>query len=370
MNEIIKTIIIDDEKPALIKMENLLSVYPEFEICGSYTSAQEALESIQKLQPLVAFLDIAMPDINGMDLAAALHEKLGYKILIIFVTAYDEYALPAFDVRAIDYLLKPVTRARFKETINRLKEMLNQNPSNSSEIKENETSMIRLFGKVEIARVPPFTASWRTAKVRKLFAFFMHNQNHKIYRNTLLETFWPKIQPEKALASLNTCNYYLRKHLEASGLNITLEYDAGYYNININDIDCDVDLFTIAEEKSRNITAKNLPLILEYIELYRGPYLEDVKCSWANLDSERYSGMYVNIRLAIARYFYKNKNYNETINSISKALEINMLHTGLWKLLLDSYRKIGDPVRLQRAKENMRHLYLEKTGEEPPEDLI
>ena len=369
MNEIIKTIIIDDERPALIKMENLLSTYPEFEICGSYTNAQDALDNIRDLQPKVAFLDIAMPDISGMDLAAALHEKCGHQILIIFVTAYDEYALSAFDVRAIDYLLKPVTRARFKETVIRLKEILNQNKSNRIEISKDQTSMIRLFGKVEISRNPPFTMSWRTATVRKLFAFFMHNQNHKIYRDILLETFWPKIQPEKALASLNTCNYYLRKHLEASGLEITLEYDAGYYNINRNGVECDVDLFTIAEEESRNITDENLPLILEYTELYRGAYLEDVKGTWTNLDRERYSGMYVNIRLETARYFYKKENYTETVNAISRALEINMLHTGLWKLLLDSYKKIGDPVRLQRAKDNMRNLYLEKTGEEPPKDL-
>ncbi|MFN7014178.1 MAG: LytR/AlgR family response regulator transcription factor, partial [Bacteroidia bacterium] len=111
-----KTLIIDDERLARQELKKLLQKYPEIEILDECSNAVEALEKIPALNPDLIFLDIQMPEINGFQLL----EKLENVPRVVFVTAYDEYALKAFEFNALDYLLKPVHPERLDETINKI----------------------------------------------------------------------------------------------------------------------------------------------------------------------------------------------------------------------------------------------------------
>lgn len=227
-------------------------------MCGEFTDALEALERISIETPQVAFIDVAMPGMNGMELATAITKKLGRRVHIVFVTAHEEYALPAFDVWATDYLLKPVSRARFDQTIKRLDSIFAEKSEEETLQPARNEIMVHLFGKLEITRNGESMASWRTAKVRELFAFFLHNRNRSIYRDTLLETLWEGMNPNQALANLNTSNYYLRRYLEKSGSDITLMYDSGYYSIDLGSSACDADMFEKVELKEKSLRARNL----------------------------------------------------------------------------------------------------------------
>jgi DNA-binding LytR/AlgR family response regulator len=120
MNEV-KAVIADDEAPLRQFLRARLSeVWPELVICGEAKNGREALDLIEKLRPHIAFLDIKMPGLTGMDVA----EKIAGSCRIVFVTAYDEYAVEAFEKEAVDYLLKPVSKERLEKTVNRLKEDL------------------------------------------------------------------------------------------------------------------------------------------------------------------------------------------------------------------------------------------------------
>lgn len=113
-----RTLIIDDEALARERLRRLLAEFPEIEIVGEADSGEDALEKIHHLQPELIFLDIQMPGKNGFEVLAALEgERLPQ---IIFITAFDEYALRAFEVNAVDYLLKPVKRKRLKAALERL----------------------------------------------------------------------------------------------------------------------------------------------------------------------------------------------------------------------------------------------------------
>ena len=109
-----RTIIVDDEPPALAKLSYLLKDYEDFELVGSFDNADDALESVREVQPQVAFLDIAMPGRNGMELASDLKSRLADNIEIIFITAFDQYAVSAFDLDATDYLLSQSAKNGFK----------------------------------------------------------------------------------------------------------------------------------------------------------------------------------------------------------------------------------------------------------------
>jgi two-component system LytT family response regulator len=113
----IRTLIIDDEPLAVMELKEMLKKYAEIEVIDSAGDAMEAIEKIQTLQPQLLFLDINMPGSSGFDLL----EQLDHAPHVVFVTAYDEFALQAFQVNALDYLLKPLNRIRLDETVEKLK---------------------------------------------------------------------------------------------------------------------------------------------------------------------------------------------------------------------------------------------------------
>ncbi len=109
-------IIIDDEKLARNLLEEYLEDYKDIEIISTCKNGQEAIKAINKMSPDFIFLDVHMPSINGFDVL----ESITNKPQIIFTTAYDQYAVQAFEQNAVDYLLKPIDKDRFDEAIQRL----------------------------------------------------------------------------------------------------------------------------------------------------------------------------------------------------------------------------------------------------------
>jgi two-component system LytT family response regulator len=111
-----KAVIVDDERLARQKLRAMLAAHPEIQIIGEADGVAAAASLIAETRPELVFLDIQMPGESGFDLLAGLPQSLK----IIFVTAYDEYALRAFEVNALDYLLKPVNPERLSNAISRL----------------------------------------------------------------------------------------------------------------------------------------------------------------------------------------------------------------------------------------------------------
>lgn len=114
-----KTLIVDDEQPARDRIRRLLAEYDSLEIIGEASNGEEALPLIQQHQPQLIFLDISMPVMNGVQLAKIISSDFP-ALSIIFTTAYDQYALEAFDVNATDYLLKPIRKERLNKALSKL----------------------------------------------------------------------------------------------------------------------------------------------------------------------------------------------------------------------------------------------------------
>lgn len=108
-------LIIDDEKLARELLHEYLEGFPEIEIIGECSKGTEAVEKINKLKPDLIFLDVQMPGMNGFDVL----EEIDHEPYIIFTTAYDQYAIKAFEKNAVDYLLKPLDEERFRLAVNR-----------------------------------------------------------------------------------------------------------------------------------------------------------------------------------------------------------------------------------------------------------
>ncbi|HBB93119.1 MAG TPA: DNA-binding response regulator [Bacteroidales bacterium] len=127
MNKTAKVLIIDDEEPARVLIRSFLESNPDVEICGEAANGFDGLKLIQSLKPDLVFLDIQMPKISGFEMLELLDEYPQ----IIFSTAFDEYAIRAFEYNAVDYLLKPYSKDRFTQAVDKAIDRIRQKESAS-----------------------------------------------------------------------------------------------------------------------------------------------------------------------------------------------------------------------------------------------
>lgn len=130
MNKL-RVVIADDERPARSFLKALLQEFADVEIVGEAENGAEVLEMIKQNKPDLALLDLQMPEITGLEVVKLLRKS--QMPLVAFVTAHDEFAIQAFEVNAVDYLLKPVEKARLRETLNRAHERLEQTDFQTTE---------------------------------------------------------------------------------------------------------------------------------------------------------------------------------------------------------------------------------------------
>ncbi|TYP49764.1 LytR/AlgR family response regulator transcription factor [Thermosediminibacter litoriperuensis] len=112
-------LLVDDESPARDELRYLLEAYPEINVVGEASSGQEAIDKVIEFNPDVVFLDIKLWDMDGFEVARRIFEK-GRTPFIIFATAYDEYAVKAFEINAVDYILKPFSAGRLEKTVQKI----------------------------------------------------------------------------------------------------------------------------------------------------------------------------------------------------------------------------------------------------------
>ncbi len=119
-NEVIRTLIIDDEFPARKLLSEYVSKVPSLQLCGTCENAIKAMDILQKEQIDLILTDIQMPDLSGLELVKSMAEKP----LVIFTTAYTEYAIDSYELEAVDYLLKPISFPRFLQAINKVSDRM------------------------------------------------------------------------------------------------------------------------------------------------------------------------------------------------------------------------------------------------------
>lgn len=125
MSQPIRTLIVDDEPLARTRLRSLLEEHSDFEIAGECSSGPEAIEFIDREHPQLVFLDVQMPECTGFEVIQNIDTV--ERPAVIFVTAFDSYAVKAFEVHAIDYILKPIDRERFEDALDRARRTFERN---------------------------------------------------------------------------------------------------------------------------------------------------------------------------------------------------------------------------------------------------
>ncbi len=329
----ITAVLVDDMRPALRELEFLLKKYPDISIEGMYTDPLAAIERIGAAKPQAVFLDISMPQLQGMDAASRILE-LSPETDIVFVTAYDQYAVEAFELHAMDYLLKPITEERLEKTVERLR---GKSPLRRE--RRGSKLQIRCFGRFRMGWEGQEPIKWRIEKARELFAYLLQNHGRSISKDELLDRLWPEDDPEKAVKQLYNSSYYIRKALNAYGIDGDLISMNSSYSLKCGSVDWDVERFCELFEKSGGNRSKALE---EMEELYTASYLEGEFYPWSDFESERLSRLYDQCVLELSKSYIGEKLYDKAERVLLKAYNANPYLEEISELLLILYRESGN----------------------------
>ncbi|MFA0406952.1 LytR/AlgR family response regulator transcription factor [Vibrio splendidus] len=221
----VTAIIADDE--ALLRHhldKSLAEVWPELEIVGKAQNGLEAMQSIQQLEPDVVFLDIRMPELDGISLAKKLN-KLASPPLVVFITAYDEYAVKAFEHNAIDYLLKPINEERLLATCQKVQARLSSNQTQSGSTPEQPDiaalmNQLQQLSQSTSQQAQPQYLTWLKASVGEDIhliavddvAYFKAEDKYvsifKKGQGSLLEEFILRVSLKELIAQLNPDEFW------------------------------------------------------------------------------------------------------------------------------------------------------------------
>jgi two-component SAPR family response regulator len=259
---------VDDEFHVLERFERMIQNVEGLEICGLFETGEQLLAYLTEHSVDAVFLDIEMPDVNGLQLSEQILD-LDENIDIIFVTAFNQYAVEAFEVQALDYVLKPLTEERLVKTVSRLNKA-------KDKAKKPGKPFIQCFGEFEVF-LHGEALTWKNSKAKEVLAFLIHKSGVPADWEKIAYAVWPDYDSKKAQTNFHATTYLLRKRLAEAGIAQILENRRGNYRINTNQVDC--DLYRLeALLRSKPIRKEDLKL---FDQLSLRGYLEENGYDWS-----------------------------------------------------------------------------------------
>ncbi|UKS27097.1 response regulator [Paenibacillus sp. HWE-109] len=356
-----RVVIVEDEKPILELMKVLIGRNPHYTIIGAFSNPLEALASMPELKPDIAFLDVEMPKINGLELAQRMNDMAG-TTKIIFTTAYKEYALDAFKVYAFDYILKPVTPAAIERITTRLMKL--EHPPVPVEQKARQ-SAIRCFGSLEVRNSEGALVRWPTKKTEELFAYFLCYPGQEINKWHLADMLWPEMLEDRASHNLHNTIYRLKKLLKEQEIGLDILKTNDGYMIDTLGMTYDLLEFQMSEVTSIDGTPDK-ERAERLFSLYRGPLLERKDYLWKTQLEESYGKQYTSLVRLMIQQGMLEQAWSQAEMKLDTYLSLYPLNEEMNQLVMDLYASSGKKERIAKHFASFKTLYLRELGLEPP----
>lgn len=367
-----RAMLIDDEKPALVHLERLIRADGRLEPVALCTSAREGIEWLNKGQVDAVFLDIGMPEMNGLE--AAEHIQQRYPgIAIVFVTAYSDYAVEAFDLQAIDYLLKPIGPARLQKAIARIVPELPAAEIDAavpivSSPKKSEMPGVLMFRRLELydsaaRKVRP--VKWRTAKSQELFAYLLHQGEQWVPRGELTDLLWPSMPGDKAATHLHTSVYQIRKLLKEGKPEMTLEYRQESYRLLRGGAETDAERFERESQELIGSVKGNIDQAETLLALWQGGYLEHHDYPWAESRAEKLNRRRFRLALELAAEEKAAGRTDEAIRLLTSLQEAEPYAEEICRQLMSAHESAGNKRQARECYRAFEQRLQEELGADP-----
>ena len=362
-------LLIDDEYLALHYLEKLLTEVSDVNVVGTYTNPHEGLEAVLQKKPDLVFLDIEMPELNGIMIAERVQQLLpGTRIA--FVTAFNEYAVKAFELHAIDYIVKPVQRERLASTFQRISKEIQPIAVPAIVPKSAMVCTFQALSFVWEGEVPEeIPTRWRTSKVRGVFAFLLHHRGTIVRKDLLLELFWPEIDSERGFMQLYSTVYQIRKTISSVDFNIVIvNHDSGY-RLDMNGVKFEVDEWENDVRDLPRITEETFQQHRALLDVYRGDYLGDEDYLWAEGERERLRMVWFTQLFTIAEFLQAKKRYPELITLYLRTQILYPHVDEIYYRLMQLYDSVGDRLKVQEYYSKLEKMLQQEYGTEPRQEI-
>lgn len=352
----IRTVIVDDELPSLDKLAKLLHESGMVEVKEKFTEPLAALDFLKTNKIDAVFLDIEMPDMDGIELANRILD-LQETVAVVFVTAYNQYAVEAFRLNALDYLMKPVTPDRLQETLHRIIQ--------EKEIRLQPSALqIQCFGKFKVTG-GGFEVKFRTEKAEQLLAYLVDRRGNFIHRNEICDCLWEEYDGDRALIHFNTTLYYVKKALLQRGINVSIEHNRGSYRFDTSGLECDYYRFQAFTVSPEPVNAVNILKYEEIVRLYCGEYLSGIDFPWTERNRQMLKDQFIRWVIGIAGYYKTTGNHQKIVEWAKHGLIYEPLHRELNYLLIESLVFKEDLISANRYYDIYRNELRRKLRQEP-----
>lgn len=191
MNQLISCIIVDDEPLAVKLLESFVTKTPDLRLLGSFTDSVEAINAVKEQKPDLLFLDIQMPDLNGMELA----HMIPPTTRVIFTTAFKEYAFESYEVSALDFLLKPIRYNKFLSAVEKAKQWYEREPADDDE-KKSKSLFIRVDGELRNVSIDNITY---VSGMKDYVMFYLDGENKPLISHLTMKAVEAMLPTDKFL---------------------------------------------------------------------------------------------------------------------------------------------------------------------------
>lgn len=360
-----RVIVIDDEPLALESMVRMLKRL-DVEVAAAFQNPLEALKPDLWRDVEAAFVDIDMPGMNGLELASRL-QTYDSALEVVFVTAYDQYAVKAFDIAAADYLIKPVRSVRLEKTLERLRQSRRLPPPPDTQKRLPVLGLMHDLGitdpKGKTAEIP-----WRTSKAKELFAYLIHERDRAVSKEQLQDLLWPDLDTDKAMANLHTTVYQIRQTLKAVDLPIQIVYTGGRYRIEPAGVRIDIDLWeTALDQAMAGMDEGGVYRLL--LDGYRGDYLQAEGYLWAENERERLRIKWLQLASDQAGRLEQAGLPGDAIRLYQKIQERFPVWEACYLGLMRSYDKLGNAAEVKNQYAKLQRTLDEELGMQPEREI-
>lgn len=359
-----KAILIDDERLALDYLEYQLRNMPDVQITGKYMDPHSGKAHILREETDVVFLDIHMHGLNGIELAEQLLEcKPG--INIVFVTAYDEYAIKAFELNAIDYVLKPLGAERLENTLKRVRERVSAAPESITSAEQ--PLRLKLFNQVEL-EMPEHTKillRWRTSKAQELFLYLVQHQGQQVRKFTLTDLLWPESDADKAASLLYSAIYQIRKTLAPYDRYIKLLNAADGYILNLDNVVLDTKEWENRIQSLPPLSESSMEDYEKLIWPYPGDYLRELDYWWSENERIRLKTLWVKSMTQLAEWHRSREQYTKSIEYYEEICNHHPHAEEGYYTLMQLYARQQIPSAVHRRYRMLDNMLMDEFNERP-----
>lgn len=347
----IEAVLVDDEEHALNLLELFLGKSGEVKTVGRYSNGFDALEAMHNQKPDVWFLDIEMPGMNGLDLAERIRSR-DPEASIVYITAYDQYAIKAFEQAAIDYLLKPLEPDRLARTIARLKKEFDARPD-SAQVEAavaKEKLIIRLLGTFYAETSSGEAFKWRTSKEKELLVYLALQDGEPVHRDRIIDDLWPEDPYSKAKVYLHTCISLIRKHLKGMGLDRLVIYEKERYILDSTRVE--VDALKLKEQLDNlKVDADSFDwnAAENTLSLYKGNLLQDEDYPWSLSESEKLEQAALKWLMTMAEGYIALGNGERAAKMAERIIHLSPCDEPAYRILMEAYMALGQHEQVHRV---------------------